>query len=317
MNYKHLLAILGLLAISTTAWGQPRSAHIIAHKGGVASLNFGINDTELISSGDDRVIKIWDLTTNRVAYTLNDAFSVSPFQLAVDSRHGRLFIPGYRIRAWEYRAFGSTPLFYAPHNSHTLTLSPDGSLLAWGGPNTIGVVPLYHPDRATTWEATKENTVRDIVFSPSGKRLATTSQPYPDGPVDLDTSIWDVQTGKLNRRIKGTDPEVPRAIFLDEATIAVAAGDDVKSYSIRTGKVLHTWSGSQRDVLALAYSRQGRILAAGDRDGVVHLWHPDGRHFAFKEQHSGPVLRLTFSPSGRLLASGGLDGNILVLHIPK
>jgi WD40 repeat protein/transcriptional regulator with XRE-family HTH domain len=76
---------------------------------------------------------------------------------------------------------------------------------------------------------------------------------------------------------------------------------------------LHTQSGSVR---ALAYSLDGRIVAAGGDDHSVQLWNvasgqPIGAPLT---GHTGTVTSLAFSPNGTLLASGSADQTIRLWH---
>src|SRR5262249_49633389 len=70
--------------------------------------------------------------------------------------------------------------------------------------------------------------------------------------------------------------------------------------------------GHTRDVRAIAFSPDGRLLASGSDDGTVRLWdivrrQPLGEPL---KGHTAYVLSVAFSPDGKLLASGGLDGTL-------
>lgn len=66
-------------------------------------------------------------------------------------------------------------------------------------------------------------------------------------------------------------------------------------------------------IAALAFSRDGKLLAAGTADGSVRVYaSADGREVKSLSSHRGPVRDVAFSPDGSLVASGGDDGLLLV-----
>jgi WD40 repeat protein len=70
---------------------------------------------------------------------------------------------------------------------------------------------------------------------------------------------------------------------------------------------------SRRDagaVHAVAFDRDGRILATATHNGGVSLWSIPSREFAGELQHSKPVYTVAVSPDGGTLASAGQDGVI-------
>jgi WD40 repeat protein/transcriptional regulator with XRE-family HTH domain len=63
------------------------------------------------------------------------------------------------------------------------------------------------------------------------------------------------------------------------------------------------------DILAVAFSPSGAILAAGTATGAIWLYRvADGAAFFTYREHSDSVWALAFSPDGRWLASSGDDG---------
>jgi WD40 repeat protein len=64
-------------------------------------------------------------------------------------------------------------------------------------------------------------------------------------------------------------------------------------------------------VLALAFSPDGRALATGTYDDLVHVWDAGtGREIHRLSGHQERVVAVVFSPDGKLLASGSFDGTV-------
>ncbi|HEY8503669.1 MAG TPA: hypothetical protein VIL46_03750, partial [Gemmataceae bacterium] len=125
--------------------------------------------------------------------------------------------------------------------------------------------------------------------------------------------VWD---RRLPRRSGATAAFAPGGHWL-----AVAAGNRrVELLEARTGKGWRTLYGpaGAADVRALAFSPDGRLLAAGGTrpGGAVRLWElRSGKEVHAFAGHRGGVERLAFSPDGRLLASAGGEGTVLVWDV--
>jgi WD40 repeat protein/DNA-binding CsgD family transcriptional regulator len=65
------------------------------------------------------------------------------------------------------------------------------------------------------------------------------------------------------------------------------------------------------NVIAVTFSPDGKLLAAGMADGEIRVWHvPDGKPLLACEGHANWVMAVAFSPDGARLASGGSDQTI-------
>src|SRR5437016_5862835 len=70
------------------------------------------------------------------------------------------------------------------------------------------------------------------------------------------------------------------------------------------------------DALAVAYSPDGNLLAAGAADGSVRLFDPaNGRPLATLAGHGDAVAALAFSPDGSRLASASYDKTVRVWDV--
>ncbi|GIK38370.1 MAG: hypothetical protein BroJett011_22030 [Chloroflexota bacterium] len=67
---------------------------------------------------------------------------------------------------------------------------------------------------------------------------------------------------------------------------------------------------------SVAFSPDGKVLAAGTAEGQVRLWRvTDGQPLLTCEGHLGAVWSVAFSPDGRLLASGSPDGTVRLWEV--
>ncbi|NKZ05657.1 WD40 repeat domain-containing serine/threonine protein kinase [Actinomadura latina] len=91
---------------------------------------------------------------------------------------------------------------------------------------------------------------------------------------------------------------------------AVGGGVLVKGYldEEAPGNAL---SGHTEDVLAVAYSPDGKTLASASDDHTVRLWDVAGRRpVAVLDEYPDKVGAVAFSPDGRILAAGGMGGTV-------
>src|SRR5262249_42928196 len=77
------------------------------------------------------------------------------------------------------------------------------------------------------------------------------------------------------------------------------------------GKKVAALAGGEKLVGAVAFNGDGRLLVAGEEDGLLRLYDPVSRQLKAKWQgHAGSVTQLAFSPDGSLIASASLDSTV-------
>jgi Tol biopolymer transport system component len=184
----------------------------------------------------------------------------------------------------------------------SVAFSPDGKTLAARAAN----------DQVRLWDVASRRATftfasdYGVTFSPDSKTLVTTG--VPDGAVRL----WDVGTGRSRATLTGHIGGILVAFSPDGETLATAsgfAGDDydnpVRLWSVATGKLTASLAGPTNGVQSMAFSPDGKALAAGaggSPSPQVRMWNLATKKVS---RTFAAGLLVAFSPDGKTLATSG------------
>lgn len=86
----------------------------------------------------------------------------------------------------------------------------------------------------------------------------------------------------------------------------------VQLWDLATGVERKRLKGAQDNLVCVAIAPDGRKVAAGSRNGTVHLWtlDPPGTPPQTLLGHTGTVTGVAFTPDGSSFLSGGVDGKL-------
>ncbi|MCC7361987.1 MAG: hypothetical protein IT317_21060 [Anaerolineales bacterium] len=214
-----------------------------AHTQTVNAVAYSPDGRWLASAADDGAA-LWNALDGALVYTLTaHTAPVAALAFAPDSR--TLATAGYdgQVIVWDVAAGTPRTTLTLGAPVYALAFSPDGTLLATGSAAPDSQVRLWRvADGAVDPNPLAElaghtGDVRALAFAPSGAWLVSGGAPAPTGPDDETVRVW---------------------------TLAATGAEEAQ--------VLRPDLGA---VFGLAWSPDGKTLAAGGSDGVVTVWNAE------------------------------------------
>lgn len=187
----------------------------------------------------------------------------------------------------------------------TAAFHPGGNRLVTGGGDDLLQVWDVSSRRQVQTLAGHDDDVHAIGFSPDGSRM------YSAGD-DMTLRWWDFTQLDAGPKVMGRHDEQIPCLAVHPRTGEVLTGsrdDTIGWWDAASGERLRTLEDHEADVMSLAFTRDGRLLASASYDGSVRL--RSGENGGSLATFDGPGPRLfdvTFDSSGQLIATCGMSG---------
>jgi WD40 repeat protein/tRNA A-37 threonylcarbamoyl transferase component Bud32 len=277
------------------------------HTADITCLAYSPDGRRLASACYDGTVKVWDMVAGQEALSLPGQMGLA---FSPDGR--RLVSAGVEKTATVLDANTGLAILtlrghtnsvqsaaYSPDGLHIATASSDRTLRIWDAAS----------GQETCTLAGHKAGVKSVAYSPDGRHLASADEDQP-------VKVWDAATGQDILTFRGHTASVLAVAFSpDGRRLASTSGDGtVKVWDPATGRESLTLQanegGSVLDWVSrgerwgLAFSPDGRRLAAGCGDRKVRIWDAaTGLEIATFVGHTAPITGVAFSPDGRRLAS--------------
>lgn len=209
------------------------------------------------------------------------------------------------VRLWDARK-GEQIATLGRHDGHVvgLDLSKDDTLVASG--DERGVLRVFDvKTRNLVHEvATDAGATLSVSLSSDGRELAF-------GSIEGFAGIWRITSDRVVKW-KAHDASTNSIRFLGSGAVVTASSDkSLRSWDAGTQRLLRTFLGHSAEVMSLAVSSNGSLIASASRDRTVRIWDSaSGQELRKLTGHSDVVFDVRFAPDDLQLASASKDGTV-------
>jgi WD40 repeat protein len=223
------------------------------------------------------------------------------------SPNGQILITGgfdRKALVWDLNLRQLLRALQHPDQVQSIAFSPTENIFATGSSSTVRVwdARSYQPLRKLAQAAGK------VLFCPNGKFLATTS---PNGLILWETPAWNVVATLEYSGLRRLSPDgvgFGLAFSPDSSQIALVADDTIKLFRLPDLQEVAMLPERMPRLQFLAFSPDGRSLAASTRGHVIKMWDlATRRELRAWQGHSDSVFAGGFSPDGQFLATCSAD----------
>ena len=267
---------------------------LVGHTGRITDLAFGSNG-QLISSSEDRTVRLWDVETRSEIRQFNDGVGQQTKSVDV-SPDGEFLIFGSSdrtLKLWEVNS-GTLLRTFEGHQDIVLSVafSPDGQIIASGSADHT--VRLWNVSDGSLIKTFVGHTDRiwAIAFHPSGTQLAS-------GAWDGTVRIWnvdesaeqiDVPFAVYDRQVLSVEFS-PDARLLAIGLVNSESDNTIKLWDVVAQRELRSFDTKSKHDLAFGPNRSW-LATAGTTDGAITIWHSNPSLPQLLEPESGIVIEV-------------------------
>ncbi|ABA23472.1 serine/threonine protein kinase with WD40 repeats [Trichormus variabilis ATCC 29413] len=276
------------------------------------SLAISPDGNTLASGGDDKIIRLWELNTQKlVASFSGHSQAVTSVTFSPQGEILATASDDKTVKLWHLPT--SREVFTL--NGHTkpvksVSFSPNGQILASGSWDKQ--VKLWDVTTGKEISALKAHQlqVSAVAFSPQEEILASAS-------FDRTIRLWQITQNHprytLLKTLSGHTRAVLAIAFSPDGKILATGSDDntIKLWDINTGQLIDTLLVHSWSVVAVTFTADNKTLISASWDKTIKLWKVSTtEEIVTLASHLDSVCAIAVNPVAQMIASSSRDKTI-------
>lgn len=284
----------------------------VGHSGTVTGLAVTTDGKFLVTSGDDKTVRVWDVTAGKQLRSFQGHMTKATAvavrgdgkQVASGSEDGA-------VRVWDLNAVDDhRAMKESAESLWAVAIAPNGKRVAAAGADKK--IRVYDPETGkleATLDASAPMTA--LAFLPDSNLLAAAGG-------EKVVKVWDVSAKKVAKELPGHNLAVLAVAANEDGTLIVSGSADatVRGFD-PAGKEVWKWA-SRKAACAVSIRKGSKQAAVGIADGglaVIDISGGTPKELSAQSAHIAGTTCVCYSPDGSRLASVGGDGALRIWSV--
>ena len=289
---------------------------IAAHPVIATAVVLTADGTQTLSSGDDKIVKLWDATGKLVRQFAGSQTPLRRLAIRPDSKQvaggGDAQLTDKGLYLWDFNTAALTVRIETPAAVTGVAYSPDGSQIAVSQADNR--LRIYASEGGVLLEdIPTPQPPQNVAYLAAGTLVA--------GQADNQSRIFGISIQKV---LTGHMGAVNSIVYSDNGELLLSAGADktLRVWSVATGQVVMNLAGCTDVITSASFSPDQKSVIASSIDKNVRIWalpeklDPKAAAPTIAPTttvvHLTPVQSAVFSPDGTTFASAGDDFQVHV-----